>query len=175
MDERDPFLALCDLASRERWCWKMYCTTCGHAYFRHAFKELIAGKHPDTNVWIVRKGNHHALNTLGPMPLLGGWPIHEQRALARVLVQTDTRLIHEICRFPDWLGYLGLALAYTEDAEWKDKTITPVIVRQLITLIGSDIHCSAFLAELPRTQGRHLRWGDLETVESGILHSQMKK
>ena len=175
MNERDPFLALCDLASRENWCWNIRCTTCGHMYFRFSFKELIARKHPDTDTWIVRQGNHHALNTIGPMPSLGGWPIDEQRALSQILIQADARMIHQTCRFPDWLGYLGLALAYTEDAEWKDRTITPVILPQLLSLVPEDALCVRFLTELLNTQDGHLRWRDLGAVESGIQHSRMQR
>ena len=31
--KRDTFLALCELASKEDWCWKIPCTTCGSGYF----------------------------------------------------------------------------------------------------------------------------------------------
>ena len=53
--ERDPFHALCLLASRESWCWDLSCSTCGQVEFRYALRELIAGKHPDAPEWMVSK------------------------------------------------------------------------------------------------------------------------
>lgn len=99
MSERDPFLALCDLASRENWCWKMWCSTCGHMYFRFSFQELVDGKHPDSASWLVRQENHQALRVIGPLPSLGGWPMEKQRALAKILTQADVAAIHRACRF----------------------------------------------------------------------------
>ena len=175
LHKRDPFCALCVLASREDWCWKICCTTCGHMYFRYSFKELIAGKHPDDSSWIVRQENHHVLNSLGPMPSLSGWSLEEQRSLAQILVHTDIGAVHQACRFPDWLGYLGLALAYTEDAEWKDRTITPAMVPRLVALVSGNPSCSCFLEELLSAKDRHLRWRDLKTVESAIRSSRTKQ
>ena len=174
MNGRDPFAALCNLASRENWCWKICCSTCGHMYFRYSFKELIAGKHPDTPAWIVRQGNHHTVNALGPIPPLGGWPIDEQRTLAKILIHADIGAVHQTCRFPDWLGYLGLAVAYTEDAEREDRTITPVIVPQLVTVVTGDTETSDFLTALQADQDRWLCWRDLEAVELGVHHLRMK-
>ena len=66
---RNPFEALCALASKEGWCWKLTCITCNHMYFRYGFMELARGKHPDGPDWIVSNSRREEL-----YPTLGrGW------------------------------------------------------------------------------------------------------
>ena len=52
----NKFEELCELASRENWCWKLYCTTCGHMDFRYSFSELADGKSPGEREWQIHKG-----------------------------------------------------------------------------------------------------------------------
>ena len=73
MVHRDnPFEALCSLASREHWCWKMFCTTCGHMLFRYAFRQLASGTSPDDEGWLVHHPvvqSEYSLQGLGPRPI----------------------------------------------------------------------------------------------------------
>lgn len=166
--QRDAFLALCILASSENWCWKIWCSTCGHMYFRYGFKELVAGRHPDAPGWLVRQSNHHQVTRLGPCPSVGRWPMDEQRRLTDLVAQTDIIAIHRCCKFPDWLGYLGLALVYTEDAERRDRKLTVSLLPALMTLVAGHMLATQKLSAIAAADGGILSWRDLEIVESSV-------
>jgi hypothetical protein len=63
---RNAFAALCALASTERWCWNINCTTCGHGCFRYGFYEISRGRHSDADGWLTRKDSlNTAIEALG--------------------------------------------------------------------------------------------------------------
>lgn len=165
------FESLCTLASREHWCWKMVCTTCGHMLFRYALRHLSLGADPGSSDWVVhrdhpvlRRGS--ALRELGPIPPLASWPIEEQRKLKEMLKTANLSSIAAGCSFPDWLGYLGLALHYTEEAELEDHALTHSWVPQLARLVPDDSPAYKMLAELEADRAKPLTWRHLEAVES---------
>ena len=41
----NAFEAMSKLASQEKWCWNLNCTTCGQLHFRFGLVELTRGKH----------------------------------------------------------------------------------------------------------------------------------
>ena len=84
-----------------------------------------------------------------------------------VLSTADLVAIAARCQFPDWLGYIGLALNYTEDAEQENHEITRAWVPQLATLVRPESSASALLGTLLPESSRALTWRDLEAVESG--------
>ena len=65
----NAFEALCKLASDEKWCWNLYCTTCGHMHFKYAFKELAKGKSPENPDWVVHKEENYLHRYLGQIPI----------------------------------------------------------------------------------------------------------
>lgn len=153
----------------------MVCTTCGHMLFRYALRELAKGQDPTDPKWLVhsdhpdlRRGS--PLHDLGPVPPLSGWPVEEQRKLQKVLQKADLHSISLECSFPDWLGYLGLALHYTEDAERESRGLTQAWVPKLMNLVGSGSAALEVLAEIATHPKRSLTWRDLETVESDVHH-----
>jgi hypothetical protein len=44
----------------------------------------------------------------------------EQRILVSFVQGASLRTIHRTCPHPDWLGYLGFVLAYTQEAQAAD-------------------------------------------------------
>lgn len=165
-----PFDALCALASSENWCWKMTCTTCGHMLFRYGFWQLASGQSPCDPGWLVHH-DHPALRRgrplpeLGPIPSLTAWPIEQQRRLHQVASAADISLIAARCEFPAWLGYLGLALHYTEDAEKEERLLTRGWVRQLSALVSPSSAATELLATIAANPDSLLTWRHLEAVE----------
>lgn len=51
--DEDAFEALCCLASMEKWCWRVGCTTCGSMHFRASLRKLVEGEHPGSRAWAV--------------------------------------------------------------------------------------------------------------------------
>jgi hypothetical protein len=167
----NAFTALCELASREHWCWHVGCTTCGHGPFRWALRALARGKHPNDMDWSVHCGAGWTSTTLaernGPLPPVPPWPLRVQRALQTIVACSDLQYVATTTTFPAWLGYLGLALWYTEDAERVDGVITLGLVPQLLGFVSPDSAGDARLREVARSssQGHRLLWRDLESIE----------
>ena len=117
--EVNRYESLSLMASREGWCWKLACTTCGHMVFRWALKALAKGLHPDDSDWPVHWGPEQTSTRLaavnGPIPPAGGWPETEQRAIQDAVRGCSLLRIAEESPFPDWLGHVGVLLRYTED------------------------------------------------------------
>lgn len=174
---RNAFVALCDWAAGERWCWKMHCTTCGHMNFRFGLREIAKEVHPDSKDWRV-SGDRQDLwrgspaRELGPIPPLGPWPLDEQFNLNTVLAQASLADIAKASPFPDWLGYLGLGLHYCEDAESKSRALTENWIPQLAGMLPSNSHSRTVLQGVLEDSGRVLNWTMLENIEAALLGAE---
>jgi hypothetical protein len=167
------FNALCELSSRERWCWRIYCTTCGHMLFRYALRQLANGDNPTSKNWLIH-ANHPVLKrgaplkSLGLIPPLGSWPMDEQKRLSQILCKANLENIAANCTFPDWLGYLGLAIKYTEEVEVGSRLITQSWVPQLASLVQPETSAKNMLARLEQDPSSTLTWRDLAVVETSL-------
>ena len=173
--QQNAFEALCALASREGWCWKLSCITCAHMLFRYGFMELSKDKHPDSPEWIVSKNNKDQLfGTLGAAwgraGRLHGPSKEDQIKLISILSRASILRISKQCRFPAWLGYLGLGLSHTELAESEVKQLTTSWKPQLLNLITCNTDVMHLL-KLTVFDSDHsqLRWQDLERVEKALM------
>jgi len=162
------FETLCKLATRERWCWKILCTTCGHHVFRWALKALARGLDPSASTWSVHWGGAFTQQDLerlnGPLPPFYPWDIVEQERIQRSAVGCDIQSIASAAEFPDWLGYFGILLCYTEEVEERNRVLTAELVPQLRRCVASGSPAERMFEEITRS-GRTLRWPDLEVVE----------
>ena len=172
---QNAFEALCALASREGWCWKLSCITCAHMLFRYGFMELAKNKHPDSPEWIVSTNNKDQLfGTLGAVwgrsGRLHGPSAEDQTKLISILSRASILRISKQCRFPAWLGYLGLGLSYTEPIEAEVKQLTESWKPQLLKLLPSDGNVMHLLRlTLFDADESQLRWQDLERVEEALI------
>ena len=159
---RNAFLALCDLASKENWCWKIPCTTCGGMYFRKSFLELVEGKSPDDPDWSIRNANHHCIRSIPR-----SYSTRQQRVLAEIVSNARLSEIAKQSKFPDWLGYLGLVLHFCEENEVKNRTLTKSLIPQFLDLISR--HESSPAIFTTKVNGkRMLSWTDLKRVERAL-------
>ena len=108
----NSFESLCRLASDENWCWNLYCTTCGHMHFRYSFAELAKGKSPEDSNWIVHN-KHRLSKSLGKLPR--DFTAKQRESILHICADANLISISKYCKFPDWLGYLGLILAHMSD------------------------------------------------------------
>lgn len=167
---KNPFEAMCQLASAENWCWRIFCTTCGHMYFRYAFRELANGVHPDTANWIPRTSQHNQMGEkLGSMPTLDNFKIEEQSNLVAILQKSSLKNISRHCKFPDWLGYLGLALMYTSKYEQESRILTNLWIPQLLDILSNTSSSRSYFEELCSNSEKILTWQDLERIETDLL------
>ncbi len=163
-----PFEALCKLADERVWCWNIQCTTCGHGNFRSGLWELSLGRHPDDPDWVTDREGADGNRCGCIREAFARFPHFRQAALADVVATANLRNIATSCSFPDWLGYLGLALHYTED----DHRGTRLISRSWLPQLEAMREDRPW-RRLERDQGdgeRMLTWMGLEWWESELAH-----
>lgn len=178
-ETRNAFDALCSLASSENWCWKIHCSTCGHLLFRCGLQELARGRHPDSEQWRVagrqsvlfRGGNPRELT---PEPALWvPWPLDLQERLVQVLAEANVGTISATCGYPDWLGYLGLGLKYTEEAERVTRLVSKSWVPQLLALMPVNAYSRSYLLGLLQDRAPPLSWQALSQLEADLQPTNM--
>ena len=166
MAAQNPFEALCELAARENWDWRILGTPGLHLYFRYGFRELALGRHPASPTWRTSRQAHHELEgLLGPAPSFSGWPLSEQEALISIMAPASIKKIAATANFPDWLGYLGLGLWHTQEAERKVRTLTLSWAPQLAELLSLESQSRGLLDKIRLSRSRTLRWSDLGKIE----------
>ncbi len=165
---RNPFNALCEIASRENWCWNLSCTTCGCREFRYGLFQIGSGLHPDDANW-NDPAEHMRKAPRGEMQKIRG-DVQENAMLQTVLADADLAALSTSCRFPDYLGYLGLALSSTEGIESKNRLLTSSWVPQLRSMVSEGSPADLSLERHP-VEGTRLRWSDLESVEKDFSRS----
>lgn len=166
--KRNAFIALCELASKEDWCWKLYCTTCGSMYFRCSFMEMINGKHPDFEGWIIRKDNHQRIN----MPLPREFSKEQQLILLNIVADARVSEITNVAKFPDWLGYLGLVLFFCSTVEKESRLVTKTYIPQLLESVKMENDFSQKMKDILMNPTQVIFWQDLEVVEKLMERSQ---
>lgn len=164
---QNAFERICLRASSGGWCWNIWCGTCGHAAFKYAFLQLAAGTHPESEEWVSPSNFREASKRLGGLsqqPLL---TVEGQAILSEVLSSASVICISERCKFPDWLGYLGLGLFHTREHEHESRVLTKAWLPELLELLPADSPSARNLGDLLSADGC-LTWGSLEPVERDL-------
>ncbi len=165
-NQRNSFVALCDYASQKNWCWKLFCTTCGHGAFRVAFSKIIHGYHPDDETfWPHGKENHALLKEADKYSdFFVGASVTTQIKLATLVAESKLVDIQATAKFPDWLGYIGLVINYCPDQEPR-KIISKAFLPQFITLLKNEKEICEYLQE-KQTNNKLLSINDLSRIEN---------
>lgn len=169
----NAFEQVCQLASSERWCWKIPCTTCGNHNFRFSFREISRGKQPKDSDWVIHNNVRDLPRKLGPLGYPRDTPFRDKVAVLRICAEADLRSVGNNCAFPDWLGYLGLILHFMrcDDDAYVDVSLS--WSRQLRDMVDRDSPIWAKLDASSSLPDRLLRFEDLECVESAMYeHSR---
>lgn len=173
MAKRNPLEALCILAVRQRWCWRIGCTTCGCGDFRRATLQLATtGKL--SNEWWYREepaiwtAFQQRVDRFLP-GFTAPWSADVQQAFARKAAKARLPEIAMRAQTPgDWLGYLGLALYETAQTEQSSRALTNAWLPQLLEM------CRYDTVEYPRLRAQFrapdyvMRWEHLEVFESRL-------
>ncbi len=165
----NKFEALCRLASKEQWCWKLNCTTCGHMYFRYGFREIAKGRVPEGEDWLVYTqvtagSDSPQREQLGRLPY--SYSSEEKDRVLKICLEADILAIARDCRFPDWLGYLGLVLHHMKTDARIYGEVSAKWARQLKALVGKRSWIYSRLEEIAAGDRLPLNIQDLEQVES---------
>ena len=161
--EMNQFEALCKLASDENGCWKLGCSTCGHFHFRYAFLELATGKSPKDSNWIVNFRDAKYCDSLGDIPT--SFTEEQKRTINNICADSNIKAIAESCRFPDWLGYVGLVIEYTRSSTESYKKLSKSLAFQLSEMISKESKVYERFSKIATGQGL-LNIRDLEEFET---------
>jgi len=166
---RNPFVALCEYASQNNWCWKLFCTTCGHGAFRVSFSKLIHDQHPDNDsFWPHGKIISDVLKELNTYNDF--WRraiISNQLKLASIVADAKISDIRAVAKFPDWLGYIGLVIDHCPSRNAR-KLISDAFIPQFIEMIMENTELSDYLKQVQSDDGI-ISINDLSKLESGIV------
>jgi len=135
---------LCKLASDEHWCWKLVCTTCGHMHFRYAFVELAERKSPTDSNWIIHGHNTQYSDILGPFPR--SYTEHQKKCVIEICSTANLSNIAKACKYPDWLGYLGLILEHMHSNTESYSNLSKSWASQLKGIVNEDSSLSKRLS-----------------------------
>lgn len=163
----NPFEELCKLASEERWCWNMYCSTCGHMHFKLAFLALARGESPSDPSWKIHADS--SSGSLGEIPR--AFDDVQQETLCDICSKADLKVISESCSFPAWLGYLGLVLRYTPSSGPAFYKMHKDWAKQLLTMVPDNSAVSKEMEAIAGGDG-YLAFHHLEACERAIRSSR---
>jgi hypothetical protein len=144
------FEILCQRASRENWCWNIFCFSCNHQEFCKAFSEM------------TDDGFNEYSN---PFTGKNDAPKEDQSKLSAKLTKASLSWIHANCKFPDWLGYLALGVHQTRACEWESRILTKAWAPQLIEMLVPRCPIRKFLAQILESDRRVLRLSEFEDIE----------
>lgn len=161
----NQFEALCKLASDESWCWNLYCTTCGHLHFKYAFLELSKGKSPEDSEWIIHSSETSYHRLLGTIPK--SYTEFQKINILKICLDADILSIAECCKFPDWLGYLGLVLEQMPARSDIYKSVSAKWAGQLRELVLDNSQIHSRLSEIAMNNDL-LNIKDLEECETDM-------
>lgn len=153
-------------------CWYLRCGTCEHCEFRWAFLKLIAGKRPFTSEWSEAS---RPTKRFPPSALRRPWPWNDQLLLSRIMAGASPKRVARVSGFPDWLGYLGLGLAYTEGIEREQRSLTKSWVPELLGMLPSDAPSRTYFEQVLDEEVQYLRWCDLARIEKDIIKANRRK
>ena len=166
------FEKLCQLASSENWCWKLYCTTCGHLHFRYAFLELAEGISPEDPSWQIHSSKTDYSSALGALPR--NYSSIQKKNICKTCSNADLSRISSSCKFPNWLGYLGLVLEHMKSDSEFYRDLSRSWASQLLNIVPEDDQLHHKLTKMASGQDL-LKINDLESLESFITHNKQKQ
>lgn len=136
-------------------------------HFRYAFQELAVGKSPQDSEWVIRHRRTRYKDTLGPTPK--HYTDEQKEAVLRICIDADIKRIAEHCKFPDWLGYMGLVLAYMEYDTPLYKQLCDRWAERLKDIVPKYSAIHHRLENIVNDPSQTLTLGDLEACEKAVI------
>jgi hypothetical protein len=116
-------------------------------HFRYAFSDLAAGKSPDDPNWIVTRDSR----ALGSLPRY--YSEDQKAVLSQICSQANIRFVAQHCKFPDWLGYLGLVLFHMHSSMPPYSALSKSWASQLAGLVSSKSELYSRLTQVAEGNG----------------------
>ena len=145
----NSFEQQCIEASRKNWCWNIHCTTCGHQEFTKYFQ------------YLCKTYNRYKFTL-------------EIEGVLDTFTNTNLENLNQKCKFPDWLGYLGLVLYDFNGDRGSLEKLHQNWATQLSDLVPANSHVFNELKEVS-LGARSLTLKTLERCEYAILGNRFKQ
>ena len=127
----NSFQEICEVATKEQWCWNLFCGTCGHCNFVKSLALLINRREltPIVNGETKTPSYHYMKDKL-----LNDFSHNVQEKVK------DTSIDYFANNFtsPRFLGYLGIGLHYSQSVENDNRILTEKWIPQLIKIINDN-------------------------------------
>ncbi|MBL8025264.1 MAG: hypothetical protein JNL74_02575 [Fibrobacteres bacterium] len=137
-------------ASEKDACWKIGCTTCGGTQLRSALLRLVIDRNERN------RQTYLGLNE------------NEMRSLLLLLKDVSIETIRRTCKYPDWLGYLGVALFMTKAVEQKERIVSESLINKLLDEIHENSPTREYFLDILQSKSV-LIWQDLEKLEYELI------
>jgi hypothetical protein len=157
---RNPFVALCQKASQDGWCWAINCTSCGHQDFEVGFSKIINGEHPDTQSFFPEAEIAKNPGEISP---------DDQLKLVKIVAAAKLTDIQEVSEFPDWLNYIGLVIHHCPSVEAR-KILSDSLLPQFISLVKDDTNLAWYL-QGKLNRGKSFAIKDLGKIQNSLRAS----
>ena len=120
VEKLNSFQEICTVANEEQWCWNIACETCGHVHFVHSLFLLIDEEIPEPE-YTSKKQNILSSNS---------------KKIQEKVKDTSIDYFANNFKYPDFLGYLGIALHYSQSTENENRILTEKWIPQFITIMN---------------------------------------
>ena len=151
------FEELCVMASQKNFCWKLYCTTCGNSEIRFGFMKIAQGSLPKLINWEICKNSYEEMK-------IKNWSEEMETNFTEEISKVSIDFISTNCKFPDWLGYLGLIL-YMFHLDFKKRELLSQAWKPQLDHLVKERN-SENLESLKQIS--LLSWENLENYESAL-------
>lgn len=173
----NPLLSICRLASQNRWCLNVCCTTCGNFDFRVALLKISSGDIPITR-WsrmedVIEAGTEQNLSELPFTP-------EQKRNILSICEEVKIHKLAESCADYDdphsprehFLMCFGLLLDHMSKSENRDqgytaeyKNLSNILCSKLLEYGDMSTQNSEWLTRLIDDPNSWLTWEDLARFE----------
>ncbi len=125
----NSFQEICTVANEEQWCWNLFCGTCGHRNFVKSLALLINRRPLALSInGITRIPSYYYMKD----KLLNDFSHNVQEKVKDVSIEYFANNF----KYPDFLGYLGIALFYSQSAENENRILTERWIPQFIAIMN---------------------------------------
>ena len=163
------FQALCYNASNQNWCWTLHCTTCGCMHIRAGF--YLIGKEGEFTVngilSLLKNSNFQSLRL----------SFSEMEKVIIDASKADLNIIIKQCKFPDFLGYIGL-LYYSFDCDETSNAIrklTESYCLQFQKILDKESKSFILIERIIKSDYKKpFTLGLLELIETDLLKNNFK-
>ena len=171
------FELLCLLAATHNWCWNITCSTCGHYYFKNCLKLLIYNPSILKEAIILKSKNDVENKLYENFIQNDSFNLLEQKKLSAIIEKSSVLKISSFSKYPDWLGYIGLALLYTEENELNEKRLTVSFLKQFLEIFQVNKKRISYdiAKDILSQSDKVLKWQNLEIFENDLNIPIQKK